>query len=839
MTLFGLALKGLWHYRRTHAAVVVGVACAVAVLAGAWLVGASVRASLTGLVTERLGRTDLVVGAEYPFYDTLGDRLRAHPSVAGSITGVAPMFVLEGLVTHQPSSRRAGKVSVYGVDERFFQFHGVTATAPELGGALLSPDLAAELGTAESDSLVLRVTRPTDIPLDSLHSKKDDVGQSIRLRVQGTLPAAAMGEFSLAPSQGPVRAIFVSRLNLQRSLLLPGRVNALLLSRAPGATVERAAVVSALDQVIDATDLGLTVTANPAPDSIAITGTVQDPKFPVRRSAAPPSLLRSYGGQAPSSFALVETASGLMRDEVVSAVGTASGSSESITPVLSWLANRMTVGEKSTPYSLVAGLGPQAAGDAALSKLLQEDGGRTFRSADSPIVLNDWLARDLAAKTGDTLEMEYYRWANEGRLVTDRATFRVAGIVPIEGLAADRRLAPPYPGITNSTSVANWDPPFPIDLKLVRPADEEYWDRYRTTAKAFISLEAAQRLWSTRYGKVTSLRVPLPANSDPVASAETMTGAITRAIGSAGGGLTIADVRTQNIAASAGATDFGAYFSYFSFFLVVSALLLTALFFRLGVEQRLREIGVLRATGYSLRTIQKVFVIEGALVAVAGAIAGAGLAVAWASLMMYGLRTWWVGAVGTTALTLHVDRTGDRRSQWNRRVCSLHRVDGARTEPAFPSRTAGRQHIVRRFSSSLPSVRVGRWHTGRRDRADGRDGRRPGAGGRGVFWRGCIGAGRWAGRALRAIETPGRRRDARHWYDRFGSFRLAECRLEARAEPDIDWPRGRCRISSRLGRCISQGHGRGRRSRRRNGRVRAYRRVSVTVRQRSGGCRRT
>jgi hypothetical protein len=134
-----------------------------------------------------------------------------------------------------------------------------------------------------------------------------------------------------------------------------------------------------------------------------------------------------------------------------------------------------------------------------------------------------------------------------------------------------------------------------------------------------------------------------------------MAAAITREIGVVGGGLTVADVRTQNLAASAGATDFGAYFSYFSFFLVVSALLLTGLFFRLGVEQRFREIGVLRATGYSLRAIEKVFVIEGALVAIAGAGAGVFLAMAWAELMMYGLRTWWVGAVGTTALALHID----------------------------------------------------------------------------------------------------------------------------------------------------------------------------------------
>jgi hypothetical protein len=56
-----------------------------------------------------------------------------------------------------------------------------------------------------------------------------------------------------------------------------------------------------------------------------------------------------------------------------------------------------------------------------------------------------------------------------------------------------------------------------------------------------------------------------------------------------------------------------------------------------------------------LRAIQRVFLLEGAIVAIIGALAGMALAVGWAALMMYGLRTWWVGAVGTTALVLHVD----------------------------------------------------------------------------------------------------------------------------------------------------------------------------------------
>lgn len=626
MTLFRLALKSLSYYRRTHVAVAAGVAAAVAVLAGSLLVGASVRASLAGLVTARLGKADLLISAENPFLDTLGDRLRTQPRLGTAVSGVAPVFALEGVVTHQSSSKRAGNVSVYGVDARFFELHGVAATAPTGTSVLLSPDLAIELGATESDSVVLRVARPTDIPLDSLHGKKDDVGRAMRLRVQGVLPAASMGEFSLSPSQGPVRAMFVDLGRVQRDLEQPGRVNALLVSRVPGATLDAESVVSALDEAIEAADLGLSVT-------------------PVNSLGSPGIPLIQ-----------IETASGLMSDAQVAAAIQASGAQpEFVTPVLSWLANRMTIGSRSTPYSLVAGLGPAAAGDPALHAFFAPDVGRTFRSADPPIVLNDWTARDLSAKIGDSLEMEYYRWADEGRLLTERATFRVAGIVPIAGLAADRRLSPAYPGITDSESVADWDPPFPIDLTLVRPTDEDYWDRYKTTAKAFVPLEEAQRLWGTRYGKVSSLRVQGSEDGPVEAVSRSVAAAVTRAVGSAGAGLTVVDVRTQNIAASAGATDFGAYFSYFSFFLVVSALLLTALFFRLGVEQRLREIGVLRATGYSLRAIERVFIIEGVLVAIAGGVAGIGLAVAWAELMMYGLRTWWVGAVGTTALTLHID----------------------------------------------------------------------------------------------------------------------------------------------------------------------------------------
>ena len=56
-----LLKRGLAYYWQTHLVVVLGVATAVAVLAGALLIGASVRGSLRDLVSQRLGNTDHIV----------------------------------------------------------------------------------------------------------------------------------------------------------------------------------------------------------------------------------------------------------------------------------------------------------------------------------------------------------------------------------------------------------------------------------------------------------------------------------------------------------------------------------------------------------------------------------------------------------------------------------------------------------------------------------------------------------------------------------------------------------------------------------------------------------
>src|SRR5438093_8840118 len=117
--MWTLARRSLRYYWRTNLAVVLGVATAVAVLAGALLVGESVRGSLRDLVLARLGKTDRAVMSTGFFREALADDLRAAPSFESSFVGVCLLIQLQGLVTIEGGDRRVRRVMEFGDDDPF------------------------------------------------------------------------------------------------------------------------------------------------------------------------------------------------------------------------------------------------------------------------------------------------------------------------------------------------------------------------------------------------------------------------------------------------------------------------------------------------------------------------------------------------------------------------------------------------------------------------------------------------------------------------------------------------------------------------------------------------
>ena len=621
LTFSRLVLRSAAHYWRTNLAVCLGVAAAVAVLGGALVVGDSVRGSLRELAILRLGRATHAIASPGYFREELAQEL-----AAGGAIGAAPLIATQGFVTHEPSGRRAAGVLVYGVDERFWRFHGLEPR----DGVLVSPALGAELQAADGDVLLTRLQRPSEIPLESLFAQKEDIGRTIRLTVTGTLPPAQLGEFSLQPRQAEVRAVFAPLRRLQRDLGATGQVNTVLLAGSEPRRVEEAYRAGVTLQ-----DLGLK--ADAAADGSAV---------------------------------VVETASGIISEPLERRVlDAAKKLGLGAIPVFTYLANTIRIGDREIPYSLVTGLplnalfersvrsGDATPGPTPAASAARPDLGTPLQMPPSDphaMVLNEWAARELNGRPGDTARVEYYLWDPAAGLRTAAADFVISAVVPLSGLAADRNLAPEYPGITGAESLADWDPPFPLDLSRVRKQDEQYWDDYRATPKAFIYYERARELWSTRYGRMTGLRFPVPAGHNPGQLADSLRAELRRTLAPASLGLVLTPVRDVALTGATGATNFGEYFTYFSFFIVVSALMLAVLFFRLGIEARLRQIGLLRATGYTAAHLRRLLVSEAALLALAGSIAGIAGALGYAHIIVYGLKTWWVGAVGTTLLDVHV-----------------------------------------------------------------------------------------------------------------------------------------------------------------------------------------
>jgi ABC-type antimicrobial peptide transport system permease subunit len=637
-----LLKRNLVYYWRTNLAVVLGVAIAVAVLSGALLVGDSVRSSLRDLFLQRLGNTDYVIAAPVFFRQQLSDDLQKHSQFpAAGFKAAVPLIALEGAISHERSGKVGSGIKVYGVDERFWTFHHRQQQTPLNRDILVSDNLARELGSQSGDALLLRIQKPSEIPIESLHSRKEELGQTLRLTVRDSLAPEALGEFALQPQQTATRAAFVSLSMLQRELAQDGKVNTILIANTEAHNSP----------------------ANDRERSIVALNTI------LKESAQ----LDDYGIKLrkldPQQTLAIESDAGYISDPLAQAFEHASTTAQTsgTAPYLSYLVNGIRRDDgHDIPYSIITGVNFETL------EMLRHNGDAHPPGCDvappakssvdpqsnlPPILLNEWAANDLHVKIGERVTLDYFLWLEEGKLATRSAEFRLACVIPFSGIADDRDLVPDYPGITESETLGDWNPPFPIDLKRVRPQDEGYWKQHRTTPKGFIMLQDAQRLWQSRFGKVTSLRTSPKIVANLTIAGQTLEQSLRSTLSPAQMGFAVLPVRALGLQASRGATDFGEYFLYFSFFLVVSALMLTALFFKLGIEQRLREIGVLQATGFSASRIRFLFLREGTLLSVLGSVLGLGGAIAYSALMMLGLRTWWVDAVGTNALRLYISGT--------------------------------------------------------------------------------------------------------------------------------------------------------------------------------------
>lgn len=714
MTRLRLLLRNLLYHWRGNLAVFLGVAVGTAVLTGALLVGDSLRGSLRKRALQQLGWVEQVM---------IANRFVRQDAMHGERSeDVCPTILLQGSARFRAGPLDADesrpavqRVTILGVDERFWQrsvprneipasdtiWWLMAHSNPEVGAlwptqdlykgeVVLSAALARDLNVEKDGWVTLYLPKATTIPRESLLGQRDaaKVVTALPLRVLDVLPEQSFGsQFSLTPTLTAPRNAFLplgwlqARLQEETKadktpLQLRGRVNAFL---ARGSTAD---LQNQLRQNLRLDDWGLLLrtpesrTRNlfarfDANQDGKLTGSEWsfrvggEYRYRIARVVAEAmdankdreldrdEVLTYYRKVHP--YLSLESQQLLIEQPLATAAEAAAQKLDMpAAPTLIYLADELAFGKETMAYVLVAALDPAL--PAPLGPFLPR--GLTTL-ADDEIVLAEPPRPQLQAKPGDTLRLSYYD-PEEGDRKRSQP-FRLAGWLPIEGVAADPDLTPEVPGITDQVDMDQWDPPPQLhydNRRVKRPDDTRYWQDYRTTPKAYVTLQAGQRLWGSRFGQATSIRLAPPRGHDgqPLGleyTAELYEQALLDQLDPKQAGLVFDPVRQRRLDSIAGGMDFGILFVGFSFFLIAAALLLVGLLFRLNLDRRAAEIGLLLAVGYRRGQVAWLLLGEGLLLAATGGLVGSLGAIRYAQLLLDLLAAWWPGGLERSFLTLH------------------------------------------------------------------------------------------------------------------------------------------------------------------------------------------
>ncbi|SMP51854.1 ABC-type antimicrobial peptide transport system, permease component [Neorhodopirellula lusitana] len=651
LTFLSFVRSTLRHRMGVTLAIAAGVATATAVIVGALLVGDSMRGSLRALTIERLGKIESVL-APGQFFPIESVKLTAESDAANSSSLILfPGGSVENK-TDEKRTRRIGGVQILGIDPTFWDFD-VTGISPSVAldsdSVFLNQSAADELGVSVGDLVTLRMPVEAAVPADSPLGKREIQSEGLpRMQVAAIVSDQGLGRFSLTPSQATPKTVFVSRELVAEVLDRDGQANAML-----------------FDQAIPA-------------DSIKLS--LQSLGW---------NLKRVHPDEAIDYVSLTSDAL-LLPDTAVERIKSSIPNGE-VTQVLTYLANAIenidsnSADSHSVPYSTISAmdsgptlelnfqLPPDSEAKTADAEITAPNNG-TPNNGNSetdnpviPVVINDWTAKRLNADIGTNVRVFYYEpEVEKGREVERSFDAVVSQIVPItQPVKPYRRnrdavydapltpyndpgLTPDVPGVTDQDSISDWDLPFQLERKIARE-DDIYWNEHRLTPKAFVPLSVGNQYFGSRFGHTTGLRID---GQDDLANLEQKILSAIQPIQDELG-WTPLHIRSQQLAASKGTTPFDGLFLALSMFVIMAAMMLIALLLRLGMLQRISEFGTLLAVGFSPRRVMALVTVETAWITLFGVLAGVAGGFAYAALVLWALKSWWVGAVTVPFLQFH------------------------------------------------------------------------------------------------------------------------------------------------------------------------------------------
>jgi putative ABC transport system permease protein len=582
-------LKSLIYHRRDSVFQIIIVALLAAVITGSLFTGHSVRVSLRKAVSERLGNTDILITSGLRFFD---------PSLAARITastGLRSVSILEteGFCQNFETGATALKTKILGITDDFFPFYGTEKTNIERGTAAINTKLAERLGIKTGDEIIIHFRETDPIPENAPFATSKGNSNSMVLKVSQIITAESGGNFSLGTSQVIPMNIFLNPLDAGEKNSKKIRVNRLLIRNNGEFIYSEFSKI--LEREMEPGDLGLTV----------------------RRS------IKTGEAEIISDRIFIDSAT---VNEIEHLLPEGS-------PVLTYLANSISYAGRSTPYSFITTI------PVLPSEKLDEDG----------IAINKWLSDDLGATVNDTVELKWFSPETSKRLAEFSRKFIIKAIIDNDSKYSDPTLMPDFPGISGSATCAGWDAGVPVLLDRIREKDEEYWNRFRGTPKAFISYETGKSLWGNNFGPATAVRFPASVDTSFIKMK------LSGRMDPEKTGFMITDLRETNINAANEGVDFSMLFLCLSLFIIVSCLVLLSMVLTLYFNSRKKQIDTLFAIGFRNSHIKKLLFAETAIISVAGAFVGIFLGYLINLLIIRGLNSVWYGAVQMNTIIASFD----------------------------------------------------------------------------------------------------------------------------------------------------------------------------------------
>lgn len=660
--MLSLVIRTLLHFRGLLVPVAMGVAVATAVIVGALVVGDSMRGSLRFIAMDRIGSIDSVLIAPRWFDEGLAKNLLFDDSQIGSIHSL--VFVQQAIA--EKELHRASEMALLGVDPDFWTLGTIKPKRPpEDKEVILNQSLADKLHAEVGELIKLRVESQALVPADSPLGKREQDSKDLpRWKVIEILPDQSLARFSLRSDQRPIMNAFAGKRWLQKALEIDSKVNAIFIARSS-------------EDLRNNTSGGkpaLLEKLSPALSDLGLRWQHVQRSFP--DTALGESASQDDGNQIEAK---VLDYYQLTTDQMLIADGLSDGIMKRTSPhrpasVLTYLANGVQhkkngklIG-RSIPYSTIA-----AVDLPVLTSMLEPEmrpGQPNTELISDWVVVTSWLAQELSIKLGDAIQIDYFLPETvEGLEVEKSFDAIVIAIAPLtqpnrayqRNRAASFSISPtPFndpawtpvvPGITDQESIDDWDTPFPLTRKR-EPQDDKYFYDHRLTPKLYISKELGRQHFGSRFGRVSNIRFD-NLKPDEAIEIETQISEVSITKMPDLGWREI-PLRRQQLMASSGTTPFDALFLSLSLFVIVAALLLVALLFRLAIEQRADHWGLLLASGWTRSAVRRLLLLEGSVVCTVGATLGIFLGLGYAYAMIAGLHTWWVGAITVSFLEYHV-----------------------------------------------------------------------------------------------------------------------------------------------------------------------------------------